>query len=58
MSYGDVAYLYIKDYSLGRNEEGLRVKRSFELTDFELSRFYCMPKFEQSLASFSEGKFA
>ena len=51
-------FLYIKDYSLGGNEEGLRVKRSFELTDFELSRFYCMPKFDQSLESFSEGKFA
>ena len=31
--------MYIKDYSLGGNEEGLRVKRSFELTDFELSVF-------------------
>ena len=35
-------FLYIKAYSFGGNEVGLRDKRSFELTDFELSRFHCI----------------
>ena len=35
-------FLYTKVYSFGGNKALLRVKRTFELSEFELSRFYCM----------------
>ena len=34
-------FLYTKVYSFGGNKALLRVKRTFELSEFELSRFYC-----------------
>ena len=35
-------FLYTKVYSFGGNKALLRVKRTFELSEFELSRFYCI----------------
>ena len=34
-------FLYVKANPFSGMEEGLKVKWSIELTDFELSRFYC-----------------
>ena len=45
-------FLYTKVYSFGGNKALLRVKRTFELSEFELSRFYCNKALELVLMDF------
>ena len=46
--------MYTKAYSFGGNEASLRVKQTFELSEFELSRFYCINYHVMIFASISE----
>ena len=48
--------MYTKAYSFGGNEASLRVKQTFELSEFKLSRFYCIVKMVNTLTQLTVGE--